>query len=197
MRPRVSTLSAPCSPRGQPGIFHPGSALGVVPSRPSSSHGAVRPLERRAPQGLPYRNHSGWYPKGPLQGLTHRRKPGSTTRGLARLRTQFASMGFLLRGFLPVVVKGSLDDPHPLSRFLDLARYKAPIGKTAGAPGSLPRRTQSISYETNLPPCSFPPRCTSRLFGCLVKLGYLFPQRPICVAAYCILFFAPPSDIRP
>jgi hypothetical protein len=47
------TLSTPCSPRDLLGLFHPRSALGVNPSRPSSSHDAVRPLRRRAPQGLP------------------------------------------------------------------------------------------------------------------------------------------------
>jgi hypothetical protein len=42
------TLSAPCSPRDLPGLFHPGSAPGV-PLRGLSPRGAVRPLERRTP----------------------------------------------------------------------------------------------------------------------------------------------------
>jgi len=46
------TLSTPCSPRDLPGLFHPGSAHGVHPSRPSSPTGAVRPLERRVPPGV-------------------------------------------------------------------------------------------------------------------------------------------------
>jgi hypothetical protein len=49
----ILTLSTPCSPRDLLGLFHPRSALGVLPSRLSSFHGAVRPLGRRAPQGLP------------------------------------------------------------------------------------------------------------------------------------------------
>jgi hypothetical protein len=38
------TLSTLCSPRDLPGLFHPGPALGVRPSRPSSSRDAVRHL---------------------------------------------------------------------------------------------------------------------------------------------------------
>lgn len=45
-------LSTPCSPRDLLGLFHPRCAHGVRPSRPLSSTDAVRPLERRDPQGL-------------------------------------------------------------------------------------------------------------------------------------------------
>jgi len=47
--PGFRTLSTPCSPRDLPGLFHPGSALGV-PLRGLSPHGAVRPLGRRTPR---------------------------------------------------------------------------------------------------------------------------------------------------
>jgi hypothetical protein len=46
------TLSTPCSPHDLPGLFHPGSAHGVHPSRPCSPAGAIRPLERRCPPGV-------------------------------------------------------------------------------------------------------------------------------------------------
>jgi hypothetical protein len=39
--------SALCSPRDLPGLFHPGPAHGVYPSRLCSLPGAVRSLERR------------------------------------------------------------------------------------------------------------------------------------------------------
>jgi hypothetical protein len=43
------TLSTFCSPRSLPGLFHPGTALGVNPTRPLSFLGAVRLYEASQP----------------------------------------------------------------------------------------------------------------------------------------------------
>jgi len=46
------TPSTTCSPRSLPGLFHPGPAPGVFPSRLCSPRNAVRPLERRSPPAI-------------------------------------------------------------------------------------------------------------------------------------------------
>jgi hypothetical protein len=91
--PGFLTLSTPCSLGDLPGLFHPGSAHGVRPSRPFSfvsplarkpkDRGAVRPLERRAPRGSPSSQMHRATPRGSLQGLTHHRKLGFRPPGLA------------------------------------------------------------------------------------------------------------------
>jgi hypothetical protein len=85
------TLSTPCSPRDLPGLFHPGSAPGVHPSRPSSSYGAVRPLERRAPQGLPLPRPAVELPPG-TRTPQEARTPGL---GINQVAGPIASMGFV------------------------------------------------------------------------------------------------------
>jgi hypothetical protein len=72
------TLLTLCSPRDLPSLFHPGTTLGVHPSRPSSSDDAVCSLEHRGLLEVlaKFLNH----PKivhlfcPPLQGLAHHRK---------------------------------------------------------------------------------------------------------------------------
>jgi hypothetical protein len=70
------TLSTPCSRLGLPGLFHPGPALGVLPSRLSSLDTAVRSFERRLPLGV-----GPVWPKPPvslLQGSTRCRDHAQT-----------------------------------------------------------------------------------------------------------------------
>jgi hypothetical protein len=63
------TLSAPCSPRDLPGLFHPGSTYGVHPSGHLPSLSAVRPLGRRDPRVVGHPAPK--YRKAPLQGVSH------------------------------------------------------------------------------------------------------------------------------
>jgi hypothetical protein len=71
--PGFLTLPTPCSPCDLPGLFHPGPAFGVLPSRLSSGLGPVRPLERRAP--LSFDTHLA-STRGAPQGLTYPNQPG-------------------------------------------------------------------------------------------------------------------------
>jgi hypothetical protein len=106
------TLSTPCSLRDLPGLFHPGYAHGVNPTRPSSSHGAVRPLERRAPRGLPPPQQTAKLPTG-----TH--TPQKTRRqswGLASRLTRVPPWACPLRGLLPIADGGTnKSSPSPLA----------------------------------------------------------------------------------
>jgi hypothetical protein len=110
--PGFPTLSTPCSPRDLPGLFHPRSAFGVHPSRPSSSRDAVRPLERRAPRGLPPPQLTAKLPTGTPTPQKARRQ----SWGLASRLTRLPPWAFLLRGLLPVT-DGRTDEspPSPLA----------------------------------------------------------------------------------
>jgi hypothetical protein len=87
------TPSTRCSPHDLPGLFHPGSAHGVNPSRLYSSSGVVWPF--RPPQ-------PSWsWPESlgrlvPPAGCISPEKTGSKTWGLARRLLAFASLGFFL-----------------------------------------------------------------------------------------------------
>jgi hypothetical protein len=96
--PGSLTLSTPCSPRDLLGLFHPRSALGVNPSRPSSSHGAVRPLRRRAPRGLPPPQLTARLPTG----TPTPQKARHQTWLFAKHLTRVPPWAFPLRGLLPM-----------------------------------------------------------------------------------------------
>jgi len=71
------SLSTLCSPRRLPGLFHPGPALGVHPSRFFSAHCAVRPLRRRFPLGVsPGLTNSGCPFRVISHSRQHARRPG-------------------------------------------------------------------------------------------------------------------------
>jgi len=110
--PGFPTLSTPCSPRDLLGLFHPRSAFGVHPSRPSSSRDAVRPLERRAPRGLPPPQPTVKLPTG----TSTPRKARRQRWGLASRLTRLPPWAFPLRGLLPVT-DGRTDEspPSPLA----------------------------------------------------------------------------------
>jgi hypothetical protein len=106
------TLSTSCSPRDLLGLFHPRSALGVNPTRPYSSHDAVRLLRRRAPRGLPLPQLTARLPTG-----THTpQKAPNQTWELARLLLRVPPWAYPLRGLLPVT-DGRTDKslPSPLA----------------------------------------------------------------------------------
>jgi hypothetical protein len=77
---RVLALSTPCSPVDLPGLFHPGPALGVHPSRPRSSRAAVRHSWRRVPPGVPAASSFEGAPAPP--GIRHDARSPPTTSGV-------------------------------------------------------------------------------------------------------------------
>jgi hypothetical protein len=115
--PGFLTLPTPCSPRSLPSLFHPGPALGVRPSRPCSSRGAVRPPGRRSPHGVAV---DAIRRRAPLQGLAHQRKSRAQIVGFSHKPRRIppwasSSLRFLTRpGQSRHYVATS-----PLSRFVD------------------------------------------------------------------------------
>lgn len=113
------TPSTLCSPHGLPGLSHPGSALGILPSRLFSPRNAVRSFERHDPHTVGY----GFDTAPPPQGFTRYEDPARVSWGLAK-DTAGCPLGILpLRGFLPVSLGANryIFAPETLARFLDWA----------------------------------------------------------------------------
>jgi hypothetical protein len=168
--PGFRTLSTLCSPRDLPGLFHPGSALGVTlrglfptwcrtPSRAPDPPGF-----RRSPSGQ----------RLPLGDRAHHADPARGLRGLAgrprRCLHGFvhseASCGDQLRTELPVRL--------PSRAFPSRPRAGLPVG----APGSLLFTAQPLSLEIGVASMGFCTSSLSRLFGATPGLGYRFPSVP-------------------
>jgi len=125
--PGFLTLSTPCSLGDLPGLFHPGSAHGVRPSRPFSfvkpltrkpkARGAVRPLGRRAPRGLPSRAVAPGNAARLPTGTPTPPKAREPAPGVNRETGPFASLGLMLRGLLPVAAPDATNTRTPLTRF--------------------------------------------------------------------------------
>lgn len=134
-------LSTPCSPCDLLGLFHPRCALGVRSSRLSSPTGAVRPLERRDPPGLPPRlaNHGapfrgshasrssdtrpGYWPGDwPACLLELLRSEVSCQRQSAAIGKQLPSPPALLRHFRKLKVPPALQGRHCQRRSRSLSR---------------------------------------------------------------------------
>lgn len=112
-------LSTLCSPRCLPGLFHPESTLGVLPSRPSPSADAVRSLKRRTPHevgGIAFHRAEAWLPSIPLsfEGLHTVRKSRFRT-GCYTNTQAIASLGF--------------SPPRPITSWHD--RFLQPISSRA------------------------------------------------------------------
>jgi len=152
------TLSTLYSLRNLPGLFHPGSALGVHPSRLSSSHGAVRPLERRAPLGLPVP-----WPMVRLPTGTHTpwkaRTPGLEFSQVAGPR---ASLGFLAPRLLISNQGRVLLAPTVPSRAFP---PRPQADRSVGTPGYHSFETQPLSLKTGM--------ASLRFFTSLISLGSL------------------------
>jgi hypothetical protein len=118
------TLSTLCSPRDLPGLFHPDPAHGVLPSRPWSSHSAVRPLGRRFPHGVSAALRRARPPppgiqhavQGPLAGLGIRQV---AARG-APLGSVPSRVSCLSRWLATLVAR------PPLSRFVGRSEWVLP-----------------------------------------------------------------------
>lgn len=111
------TPSTLCSPRGLPGLSHPGSALGIFPSRPFSPRNAVRSLKRHDPHTVGY----GVNTASPPQGFARSEDPARVSRGLVK-NTAGCPLGIVpLRGFLPEPPGANLliCAPKTLARFVD------------------------------------------------------------------------------
>jgi hypothetical protein len=138
------TPSTPCSPHDLPGLFHPGPAHGVVPSRPCSLRNAVRPFERRDPHAI------GPTPKrrSPPQGFARSEDPARRSWGLAKIPAG-CPLGIVpLRGILPVAPECEpkyqhIRDPHALCRLgRELTSPPAPQGTQRD------ERSRSLSRPT-------------------------------------------------
>jgi len=110
--PGFRTLSTPCSPRDLPGLFHPGSALGV-PLRGLSPHGAVRSLERRTPRVFADALASTDSPSG--IGHTVRILPAGL--GFSQVTAALPPWDWPFRGFLRRPIVSRITSSPPLSRF--------------------------------------------------------------------------------
>jgi hypothetical protein len=136
------TPSTPCSPRGLPGLSHPGSALGIFPSRPFSPRNAVRSLERHDPHTVGYDVNVA----SPPQGFTRSEGPARVSRGLVK-NTAGCPLGIVpLRGFLPYPLGANRIIKHP--RPSHALSIESQADSTAGAPGHIAEQTQPLSLET-------------------------------------------------
>lgn len=89
--------------------------MGFHPSRPSSSRGAVRPLERRAPPGF----SSTTQRRGRPSRDSHTTQSPDTGLGTSQVAAPFASLGFPAPRFLARDSEGRanvLSSPHTLYR---------------------------------------------------------------------------------
>jgi hypothetical protein len=148
----------------------PDPSMGFYPSRPFSSPGAVRPLGRRAPQGfLLYQKVE----EAALSGTLTPNEAPAPVPGTSRRSVPNASLGFPASRLTAL---GSEERSHALSSPLALSRLGRKLTAPPAPQGfSLPR-TRPFSLERSQPPCSFPPRYSSRLFGDPTRLGYRFPS---------------------
>jgi hypothetical protein len=168
--PGFRTLSTLCSPRDLPGLFHPGSALGVTlrglfPTRcRTPSRAPDPPGFRRSPSGqrLPLGDRS----------TPHRSCP--RTPGFSRKAAALPPWVCPLRGFLRRPARTKLPDRIPSRASPSRPRAGLPVG----APGSLPTVAQPISLETGVASMGFCTSSLSRLFGATPGLGYRFPSVP-------------------
>jgi hypothetical protein len=137
--PGFCTLSTPCSPRALPGLFHPGSALGVslrgfappaVPYALSSAASpgfSVRSEERSSPSGMVHTTESP--PAGP---------------GFSRMIHVGAPLGFVPPRFLARAHRSAHDrsaSPPALCRF---GRFRPP--RRGPRVSSLRRRSRPLAW---------------------------------------------------
>jgi len=106
------TLSTLCSPHDLPGLFHPGSALGV-PLRGLSPHGAVRSLERRTPQVFDDVLADAASPTG----IEHTVQILPAGLGFSQVTAALPPWDWPSRGVLPEPVVSRITSSPPLSRF--------------------------------------------------------------------------------
>jgi hypothetical protein len=184
------TPSTRCSPRSLPGLFHPGPAPGVFPSRLCSPRNAVRPLERRSPPAIQMQRSAASSP----QGFSRPGDPARKVWGLAKTRAG-CPLGVLpLRGFLyaaPGENRTVTLNPHTLSR----------LGRLLALPPA-PQGTQRCERSRSLSRPAYLLE-VSHLVGCLGSLDapqcwdYRLPSEIGTRRRSPHLLFAPPSSILP
>lgn len=136
---RVATLSTPCSPRSLPSLFHPGSALGVYPSRLRSSFGAAHPLECRIPLGVGSRTRV----CNPSCRASHTKRVLEREPGISRDSLSDASLGFTSPGLLVL----SAARRSPSRAFPERPQADRP----AGASGFYAQNAALLSQEEHGP----------------------------------------------
>jgi len=108
------TLSTPCSPHDLPGLFHPGSACGVLPFE------ALILARCRTPSRTP-RPSWGFSPTPQDRGCpsrdTHTGQVPTTGLGISQVTATVASLGFPASRFAARNDEGRSHALHPLSRF--------------------------------------------------------------------------------
>jgi hypothetical protein len=162
-------LSTLCSPRGLPGLFHPGTAHGVLPFEASILVRCRTPSRTPRPSGFRLNPNQ----KRPPTRDSHTKRSPATGLGISQVAVPHAPLGFPAPRFLAPASKERPKRPFIPSRaFSD--RSHADL--TAGAPGFRLTKTRLFSLETNQPPCSSSPRYPSRRFGNPVGLGHCFPS---------------------
>ena len=176
------TLSALCSPRDLPGLFHPGSAPGV-PLRGLSPRGAVRPLERRTPPVF------GSAPSdlASPSGIEHTTQILHAGLGFSQVTAPLPPWDWPLRGFLLRSAWTVLPDHVPSRASPGRPRADLPVG----APGYQPTVAQPISLETGRPPWGFPPRRRLDSSERLRDWDIVSPRRRARVAAGPLHLFVP------
>jgi hypothetical protein len=116
------TLSPLCSPCDLPGLFHPGSTLGVHPSRPCSSCCAVCPLGHRGLlevfTGINSLLRAISHPARPFKAQ-HAAESSTAGSRLVELRTAIASLSLDPSRFLVRPDRRPLLIVAPLSCFFD------------------------------------------------------------------------------
>lgn len=168
------TLSTHCSPPDLPGLFHPGPASGVHPSRLCSAVSAVR-TSRPARTLLRFLTHCrvpfpanglAWLRAPPLQGFAHPPQPASVVWVLHHtplLLPPWACPSEVCSGLVR-----RAECPVPLSRFADLSPVSELMGRwVTGAPGFLLNGAVGcdLSRGPPRPPWGFLPLDRSGLLG--------------------------------
>ena len=144
--PGFHTLSTPCSPHDLPGLFHPGTAHGVNPSRSYSLPGAVRSFERRFPLEVSLRPEDPW----PFSRAWHTRQVTPRSNGVTREPCEYPLGLGPLRGLQPRFAK------RPCHHVCFGPSRAFPCGSrmtnTVAPQGSLTRGTRPFSLEIDQPP---------------------------------------------
>lgn len=175
---RVATLPTLCSPHSLPSLFHPGSALGVDPSRPRSSFGAAHPSECRFPHGVGSRTRV----CDPSCRASHTKRVLEREPGISRDSLSDASLGFTSPGLLVL---------SAARRYPSRALPERPqADRSAGASGFYAQNAAPLSRDEHGPHevLHLVDPLESKVLRNAGVMGS--PRKPIRVAAICRLLFA-------
>jgi hypothetical protein len=165
------TLSALCSPHDLPGLFHPGPAHGLCPSRFSSSNAVPYALSSAAPLlrlTLPSKEEVSTSGVNTLPGVPN------AGPGFSQVTASDTSMGFF-----PFEASCQYRREHPLLAGFYVpsrASYETTLeGRAAGASGLPPVLTQRFSFKNHMAPLGFPTSSIVSSLRRLCSVGLSFP----------------------